>query len=114
MPRGDGSGPMGQGSMTGRGAGFCSGFSMPGFSGRGMNKGIGRGIRQGFGRGSAQGFGRGQMSGMPYNSAYQNFAQPTTMNREQETEYLKNQAKYMETELSEIKDRVNEIGNAKK
>lgn len=31
MPRGDGTGPMGFGPMTGRGAGFCAGFPVPGF-----------------------------------------------------------------------------------
>jgi len=31
MPRGDGTGPMGLGPMTGRGAGFCAGFPAPGF-----------------------------------------------------------------------------------
>lgn len=31
MPRGDGTGPMGMGAMTGRGAGFCAGFKMPGY-----------------------------------------------------------------------------------
>jgi hypothetical protein len=30
MPFGDGTGPMGLGPMTGRGAGFCAGFGMPG------------------------------------------------------------------------------------
>ena len=29
MPRGDGTGPMGMGPLTGRGAGFCTGNRMP-------------------------------------------------------------------------------------
>jgi len=32
MPFGDGTGPMGLGPMTGRGAGFCAGFGKPGFA----------------------------------------------------------------------------------
>jgi len=32
MPAGDGTGPMGQGSMTGRGAGFCADFGVPGYA----------------------------------------------------------------------------------
>jgi len=32
MPRGDGTGPMGMGPMTGRGAGFCAGFAVPGYA----------------------------------------------------------------------------------
>jgi hypothetical protein len=32
MPRGDGTGPAGFGSMTGRAAGYYTGYSMPGFA----------------------------------------------------------------------------------
>ena len=31
MPRGDGTGPIGYGSMTGRRVGFCAGFCKPGY-----------------------------------------------------------------------------------
>ena len=31
MPRGDGTGPAGMGPMTGRAAGFCAGFPVPGY-----------------------------------------------------------------------------------
>ena len=55
MPRGDGTGPMGMGPMTGRGAGYCAGFSVPGY----MNAGPGWGYRSGFGRGFGPGFGPG-------------------------------------------------------
>lgn len=48
MPGLDGTGPMGKGSMTGRGAGFCN----PGFSGK-VNRNIYRaGLGCGLGRGS--------------------------------------------------------------
>ncbi len=40
MPRGDGTGPLGMGPLTGRGAGFCAGFRMPGYT----NMGFGRRI----------------------------------------------------------------------
>ena len=56
MPRRDGTGPMGAGSMTGRGLGLCTGANAVNYgAGRGM--GVGRGLtcRHGFGRG----FGRG-------------------------------------------------------
>jgi len=32
MPFGDGTGPRGMGPMTGRGAGYCTGFGQPGFA----------------------------------------------------------------------------------
>lgn len=45
MPRGDRTGPLGLGPMTGRGAGFCKGFRAPGalnyLSQRGFNRGRG-------------------------------------------------------------------------
>ena len=73
MPFGDGTGPMGLGPMTGRGAGFCSGFGSPGFTnptpgyprpyGYGysipVRRGWGYGVARGFGRGFGHGFGRG-------------------------------------------------------
>lgn len=50
MPRGDGTGPAGMGAMTGRGAGFCVGFRVPGFlnslPGRGLGFGSGRSYRR--------------------------------------------------------------------
>jgi hypothetical protein len=42
MPRRDGTGPMGQGAMTGRGLGRCSGAS--GSQGGGYGRGLGRGF----------------------------------------------------------------------
>jgi len=39
MPWGDGTGPLGLGPMTGRAAGFCAGYPVPGF----MNPIPGRG-----------------------------------------------------------------------
>jgi hypothetical protein len=63
MPWGDGTGPAGYGPMTGRAAGYCAGFGMPGFANpsvprMGMGWGFGRGGygRGGYGRG---GYGRG-------------------------------------------------------
>lgn len=32
MPRGNGTGPLGMGPRTGRGAGFCSGFRLSGYA----------------------------------------------------------------------------------
>ena len=55
MPRRDGTGPMGRGSMTGRGLGVCTGVNASGF-GRGMGMGLGLGLGLGF-RGCRRGFG---------------------------------------------------------
>ena len=55
MPAGNGTGPMGMGPMTGRAAGFCAGFGMPGnataMPGRRCGMGFGRGWGAGGGRG---------------------------------------------------------------
>jgi hypothetical protein len=52
MPRGDGTGPMGFGPMTGRAAGYCAGYGAPGYAnpmwGRGRGGGRGRGRGWGF------------------------------------------------------------------
>lgn len=45
MPRGDRTGPIGLGPLTGRGAGFCSDFRFPGYLRRGRLR-IGFGITQ--------------------------------------------------------------------
>ena len=42
MPRRDGTGPMGQGAMTGRGFGYCTGANAP-YYGYGCRRGFGRG-----------------------------------------------------------------------
>lgn len=54
MPRRDGTGPMGAGSMTGRGLGLCTGANAVKY-GAGLGLGLGLACRRGFGRG----FGRG-------------------------------------------------------
>lgn len=58
MPRRDGTGPMGAGSMTGRGLGVCTGVNT-GKYGTGM--GLGLGCR----RGSGGGFGRSVAANQP-------------------------------------------------
>jgi len=61
MPRGDGTGPMGAGAMTGRAGGYCAGTGVPDFA----NTFAGRGFGAGFGRnwpawGQGLGFGAGR------------------------------------------------------
>ncbi|MBN1626509.1 MAG: DUF5320 domain-containing protein, partial [Deltaproteobacteria bacterium] len=57
MPGGDGTGPNGMGSMTGRGAGWCAGFNTPGYANSSPVQGFGRG--RGF-YGGRGGGGRGR------------------------------------------------------
>ena len=68
MQFGDGTGPMGLGPMTGRGAGFCAGFGAPGFT----NPVPGYAYPYAYGRvapvwpGFGRGFGRGWRRWGPY------------------------------------------------
>jgi Spy/CpxP family protein refolding chaperone len=59
MPRGDGTGPMGTGPRTGRGAGGCGGGNAAGFATSGAGLGFGRG--RGGHRGQRGGHGRRNM-----------------------------------------------------
>ena len=56
MPFGDGTGPAGAGPMTGRAAGFCAGYPVPGY----MNSAVGR---AGF-------YGSGAPAVVPYGAGY--------------------------------------------
>ena len=105
MPRGDGTGPMGMGPMTGRGAGYCAGYPTPGFmnpyGGRGMGMAWGRG--GGFGRGMAMRRGRGRAFGF----APAAFASAPT--REQELDMLRDQAESLKSQMDAINQRIGEL-----
>jgi len=133
MPGGDGTGPGGLGPMTGRAAGFCAGYPVPGYAsptwGRGYGMGFGRGRGMGFGRGGwgrrnwfyATGlpgwqrasygypaYGGAGMTGAYYNAPY---PPPPAgeYSREDELRALRDQSAYMEESLNEIKKRMAEL-----
>ncbi len=117
MPGGDRTGPMGWGPMTGRAAGYCAGYSVPGYlnpiPGRGWF-GVGRGgFPRGGGRGRAFGGGRGWgwRSGFygypPYAPGYLSaYPQPTA---EEEKELLQDELSTLEEEIKAIKTRLSEL-----
>ena len=117
MPSGNGTGPRGLGPMTGRGAGFCAGYSVPGYAnpvgGRGYGMGLGRGSRMG--RGFGRGFGRGRTGyGVP---AWAGVADPypanaalgPTLTAAQELEGLKQQADFLQNSLSQVSERIEQL-----
>ena len=122
MPRGDGTGPAGMGPMTGRAAGFCAGFPVPGYAnfvgGRGMGMGWGRGRGGGFGRGRGFGLGRA-IYGLPaYGGAVNPYAYggtpfAPTVAPQQELDGLKGQAEYLVDALDGIKKRIEELEGQK-
>lgn len=112
MPWGDGTGPLGFGPRTGRGAGYCAGYNVPGY----MNPvpGFGRGFGRGFGWG--RGWGRGRWFGWRgYYPAYYEpapyYRRPSSeTDREEERRYLEETIKGLEEELKALKDRLQELG----
>ena len=120
MPRGDGSGPMGMGPMTGRGAGYCAGYSVPGFMnpvpGQGLGRGFGRGFGRGWGRGGGRGMGWGRGGGAygvpaapyPYAAPY---PEPTPAD---ERALLEDQMGFLKEQLEGIKQRLDELAKEEK
>ena len=125
MPRGDGTGPSGMGPMTGRAAGYCAGYSVPGYMGPsgGRYSGIGRDAFGGRGRGRGYrnwyyatglpGWARyntglpawGGVAGNPY---YDN-PYPPDIAPEEEIGILKDQADMLKEELNDIQARMKEL-----
>jgi len=123
MPGGDGTGPAGLGPMTGRAAGYCAGYPVPGY----MNPVGGRGF-WGWGRGRGGGWGwRNQfyatgLTGwqraavgwpafggvvppvVPYGAPF-----APTVSTEQQLDALKGQAEYFEDALDGIRKRIQEL-----
>ena len=120
MPGGDRTGPEGRGPMTGRGAGYCAGYNVPGYMNQAARGGFGMG-RGGWGRGRGRGwrnmyYATGLPGWMRYGRAPawgvappMYGPQPPEMTGEQEAEYLKSQAEYLGEELEAIKKRISEL-----
>lgn len=126
MPRGDRTGPWGQGSKTGRGLGYCTGYNTPGYT-----KGPGMGLVRGFDRGRGTTYGRGlawrRCGGgfggnwgsrtPPYEPrvfAPPIYTPPVTPEDQvimlkQEKEYLESEAKNITNALEELSKKINEL-----
>jgi len=128
MPGGDRTGPFGAGPRTGRAAGYCAGYGMPGYAnpigGRGFGMGYGRGYGRGFGMGYGRGLGRGfrgggrgwfgaptwagapYTAGQPYIPPYDpGYPEPAV----NEMEELKSQEKYFSTMLKDLRSRIENL-----
>lgn len=115
MPAGDGRGPIGSGPMTGRGAGYCTGYSVPGYMNAargGGSFGYGRGCRGGRGPGSGY-FGGGrpftgrrfQNSPYPYDYKYPQ----TEFSAETEAKMLKQQTEFMQKNIEILNERIRQL-----
>lgn len=112
MPGGNGTGPMGMGPMTGRAAGFCAGFNMPGYAnqnpGRGFGMGLGRG--RGFNCNPGGGFGRRNRYYATGMTGWQRAAGAAPqMSHDQEVEALKNQAESLQDALDAVRTQLQEL-----
>ena len=120
MPGGDGTGPGGMGPMTGRAAGYCAGYPVPGFmnpyGGRGMGMAWGRGGGGGMGMAWRRGWGRG-WGAAPGGYAPAPYAPPAygpspfwrAPSREEELETLRGQADWLKGEMEAVSERIQEL-----
>lgn len=109
MPRGDRTGPMGMGPMTGGARGYCAGYPVPGYVNAGP--GFGAGWGGGWGRGWRHRF---YATGVPgwmrfgYGPAW-GYGPPAPPTTEQEAEDLKAHAEWLQDELDAVRRRIEEI-----
>jgi hypothetical protein len=123
MPRGDRTGPRGMGSMTGRGAGYCAGYGVPGYMNPGYGRagmgygagGAGRGWRNRYWATGLTGWQRaagwaapGFFGPAPYGAAFAQGYGPTPT-RNDELEMLRNQVGAMEQGLEQARERLAEL-----
>jgi len=90
MPGQDQTGPLGQGSMTGRGLGICSG------SRRGLR------VRGNFGRGQGRGFGRRFVT-----------QTPVTQSKKEIKQVLEEDLKDLEAEKEELQEEIKDLEKSK-
>ncbi len=91
---------MGMGPMTGRAAGYCAGYAMPGYAN--PIGGRGRGL---WGRGRGFGFAAGRFGWAPIGTGYPVYG-PVAPPPEQELETLRQQASYFQGALTDIQKRI--------
>ena len=96
MPGMNGTGPSGQGAMTGGGFGRCNPNADSG-------QRIGRGMGRGFG-GRGRGAGRWAQDYNSYDSPY-----PQETSKKEEVEFLKNEALSLKHELEDIQKKIKEL-----
>jgi hypothetical protein len=99
MPRGDGTGPWGQGAMTGKGAGFCGTGRGRGVGGRGDGRGQRNMCR-------ATGTPGWERSGSAPGQGGVGPSYGTDVGKAKEVESLRQQAEYFKASLEDIEKRL--------
>jgi hypothetical protein len=106
MPRGDGTGPAGEGPMTGRAAGYCAGNVRPGFADSAVRR-----VGAGSGRPGGRGFGhrnRFYATGVPF-SGYPATEPEPWLPRDEEITLLKEESQRLRSVLETIERRLAQI-----
>ncbi len=123
MPKGDRTGPMGMGGMTGRGAGYCAGFGAQGRENTAPRRGLGmsffggHGFRNcGFGSGRRGWWNRLFAIDQPRWMRFSGYAAPNRYqtpdgkpDAEMEMQILKKHAQILQEELAFIEKRLAEV-----
>ena len=124
MPRGDRTGPAGMGPMTGRAAGLCAGYGVPGYMnpaggrgywgrGGGWSCGGGWGRRNWYNATGLPGWARAERGWPAWGSAAGLYAAGAAfapdLTAGQQLDALKSQADYLEGALGEINKRIEEL-----
>ena len=107
MPRGDGTGPMGMGPMTGYGAGYCAGAVQLGYGSAGPGRQCGVAWRPGLGfgpRGTATRWGAKVVGTMASSLG--------AANPDAEKLWLKNKAEALQAELESVQRRLADRENS--
>ena len=111
MPGGDGTGPLGRGSMTGRGFGFCAGFPQPGYE-RGI--GFGRRFGRRYWRSGRRFWNDPYYPSIEYRDmpGYHN-VNPYVSDKDEKT-FLENMIKNLESRIKDLQNRIHELSQEKK
>ena len=124
MPRGDGTGPAGMGPMTGRAAGYCAGYSVPGYMNPipgygtyGRAGGRGRGHRHWYHATGMPGWARASY-GYPAWGGYAPPPAPYPYTQAQapvrEMDALKQEAEFLREQLDAIQERMESLKKSEK
>lgn len=126
MPGGNRRGPAGEGPMTGRGAGYCSGNDQPGYMSGGIGRGMGMRRGGGFGGGRMNrfnagfGLGRGgRFGGYGIDPGYRGYGYSDIARSPEELagdekSILTAQAEILQRDLEAIKKRLDSLEDTKK
>jgi hypothetical protein len=113
MPRGDGTGPMGMGPMSGRGAGYCASFTAPGWANSALGGCCGRGrglrrIRPAAGRAGWESY--MDCYGYPgANAPVSDDPETKRLAAQQETNWLQRRIEVMEQALKTARERLTKL-----